>query len=144
MLNRPFDRRVWILLNFRGSIVHTIVFKCIYPLKYFRRYALVYQNIPPKWLILSIYLLVFDGSLRRCYAGDGDAGRGAAYVVHAEFGAELHAAGFTSVLAADADFEFGFGRAAFLHTHADKLSYSFLVEDPKGSTLRMPFFFCSI
>ncbi len=95
-------------------------------------------------LILSIYLLVFDGSLRRCYAGDGDAEGGAAYVVHAEFGAELHAAGFTSVLAADADFEFGFGRAAFLHTHADKLSYSFLVEDLEGIYFENAFFFCSI
>ena len=44
-----------------------------FPLKTLRRYALVNQNIPPKWLILRIDFLLFDGSLRRGYAGDGHA-----------------------------------------------------------------------
>ena len=34
--------------------------------------------------------LILDGSLRRGDAGDGYAEGGAGYVVHAEFGAELH------------------------------------------------------
>lgn len=34
---------------------------------------LTMQCLPPKWLILSVYRLVLNGSLRRCDAGDGHA-----------------------------------------------------------------------
>lgn len=40
-------------------------------------------------LIFSYYLLVFDGSLSRGYAGDGHAVGGAADIVHAETGTEF-------------------------------------------------------
>ena len=78
------------------------------------------------------YVLVFDGSLRRSYAGDGHTEGGAADVVHSELGAELHGAGLTTVFATDADFEFGTGCAAFLDTHFHELPNTFLVEDFEG------------
>lgn len=83
-------------------------------------------------LILSDYVLIFDGSLRRSDAGDGNAEGRAAYVVHAEFGAELDARGFAAVFAADADLEVGTGCAAFFYAHADELTDAFLVEDFEG------------
>lgn len=53
--------------------------------------------------------LIFDSCLRRGDTGDGHAEGGAADVVHAKLGAELNGAGLATVLATDADFEFGTG-----------------------------------
>ena len=48
------------------------------------------STLQPKAMIVLIIRLVLYGSLRRGYAGDGHAIGGARYVVHAEFGTELH------------------------------------------------------
>ena len=55
------------------------------------------------------YSLIFDGSLRRSYAGNGHTEGRAADIVHAEFGAELDRRGFAAMFAANTDFEFGTG-----------------------------------
>ena len=78
------------------------------------------------------YALIFDGSLRRGYAGDGYAEGGAADVVHAEFGTEFYAAGFASVFAADAYLKVGTCAATFLNTHLYELTYTFLVKYLEG------------
>lgn len=75
------------------------------------------------------YLLLFDGSLRRSHAGDRYAEGGAGYVVHAEFGAELHGGGLAAVFATDADFELGTSGTAFLDAHLYELAHAFLIED---------------
>ena len=74
------------------------------------------------------YVLVFQTGLRRSYACDGHTEGGAAYVVHAEFGAELNRRGFAAMFAADTHFEFGLGATAFAHAHFHELTYAFLVE----------------
>ena len=52
-------------------------------------------------------ILVFDGSLRRGYAGDGHAIGRAADIVHAELGAEDDGRRFTAMFATNTDLEVG-------------------------------------
>lgn len=83
-------------------------------------------------LRFSVYLLIFDGCLRRSYAGDGHAEGGAGYIVHAELGAEFHGGGFATMLAANTYLEFGTGCAAFLNAHLYELAHTFLIKDFEG------------
>ena len=81
-------------------------------------------------------LFLFESALGGCEAGDGHAEGGAAGVLHAEFGAELHAAGLTTVFATDTGADTGTYGVAFLAGHLDELTYTVLVEDGEGISLQ--------
>ena len=85
------------------------------------------EGVCPIFVHLKCVLL-FHSGLGGGKAGDGHAEGRAAGVVHANLGAELHAAGFTTVLTADTAAQVGTHFAAFLDGELDETADTLLVK----------------